>query len=1029
MKPILLTMTAFGPYKYQENIDFTKLGEHRLFSISGNTGAGKTTIFDAICYALYGEASGEERNDVSMLRSHFADDDTYTFVSLTFEMHGKTYYIKRQMAHRKQGNKTATGGVVELYEVVDGENIPCVDRFHVNDVNKKLEELIGLTKHQFSQIVMLPQGEFRKLLTSETENKEEILRRIFKTNRYNQIRELLDHKRKQLKNKLEGKIQERDIYYRNALAMPVREESLLQELSQQSSWNSFQMIAALEEEQAFFNGQLQLLRNEESLQISQLRQKEKAYHEAKSINELFQQLEQTNIEYNNLIENQSYMKQKEEQLVQAEKANRIQPYEASCKEANRVVEQTNQVYKTVQIQKEQLDSAYKKVTLLFEEEKEKQTLREQRKQEWNVLQDMQSIVETWAERTTKIAALASHITKKSEMLHTYKQQYERAMQERKQISMQLQQLDEASQHFVTKQRELDTLRDDVKLLMKVEKALNESKKDESTLHEAKKEVNDANAAYEEIEKQYLSEQAGQIALHLHDGEPCPVCGSTLHPNLADQMIEVIDKHQMNEVRKRKEQAEKIYFRNDEKWKLSIKQYEEYAVEAKYRGYDISNFAVIFQSLTERGQQLSKDVKQLEENEKQRSSMRKLEKEKEQRIDTLVDKIKEVDSEIHTIQLQEMEQKLSLEHDRNTLPSAITSLEEWRSQCQIAKSKFEELEQSWHSVQQQFETIQKQAIQIGAEFDSLSRELERATVQKVEKQKLFDVQLIGAGFINMAAYETAKLTPEQVVSEKRNLQDYYSSVDVMKKQLVRLQQTLDGKEKSDLAELTQDITDIQQLVTSLIEQRQNVKRTIEDIIKLKGKIASIDEQIHDDEVIYQEIVDVYEVVKGDNENRISFERYVLIEYLEQIVHAANERLRKLSNGQFFLKRSDRVEKRNRQSGLGLDVYDAYTGQTRDVKTLSGGEKFNASLCLALGMADVIQSYEGGISIETMFIDEGFGSLDEESLMKAIDTLIDLQKSGRIIGVISHVQELKQALPVSLEVTKSKDGFSQTKFVIK
>ncbi|MNG01373.1 Nuclease SbcCD subunit C [compost metagenome] len=172
-----------------------------------------------------------------------------------------------------------------------------------------------------------------------------------------------------------------------------------------------------------------------------------------------------------------------------------------------------------------------------------------------------------------------------------------------------------------------------------------------------------------------------------------------------------------------------------------------------------------------------------------------------------------------------------------------------------------------------------------------------------------------------------------------------------------------------------------------------------------------------------------MVKGDNSLKMSFERYILIEYLDQILHAANERLRGLSDGQFVLLRSDRLEARGRQSGLGLDVYDAYTGQNRDVKSLSGGEKFNASLALALGMTDVIQSHQGGISIEMMFIDEGFGSLDEESLSKAILTLIDLQKAGRMIGVISHVQELKQAFPAAIEVSKTKEGHSRASIVLK
>ncbi|MEC2644796.1 AAA family ATPase, partial [Bacillus thuringiensis] len=227
MRPIQLIMTAFGPYKQKEVIDFEDLGEHRIFAISGNTGAGKTTIFDAICYVLYGEASGEERSDTSMLRSQFADDNVYTSVELTFQLKGKRYEIKRQLGHKKQGNKTITGHAVELYEVIDGENVPAVDRFHVTDVNKKVEDLIGLSKHQFSQIVMLPQGEFRKLLTSETENKEEILRRIFKTDRYKLMRELLDQKRKQWKDVLQEKQKERELYFRNVFKLPIRDGALL----------------------------------------------------------------------------------------------------------------------------------------------------------------------------------------------------------------------------------------------------------------------------------------------------------------------------------------------------------------------------------------------------------------------------------------------------------------------------------------------------------------------------------------------------------------------------------------------------------------------------------------------------------------------------------------------------------------------------------------------------------------------------------------------------------------------------------
>ncbi len=196
-----------------------------------------------------------------------------------------------------------------------------------------------------------------------------------------------------------------------------------------------------------------------------------------------------------------------------------------------------------------------------------------------------------------------------------------------------------------------------------------------------------------------------------------------------------------------------------------------------------------------------------------------------------------------------------------------------------------------------------------------------------------------------------------------------------------------------------------------------------------KITEAEKRVRESERQLAVLSDLYDVIRGQNQHKVSFERYLQIEYLEQIIEAANLRLKKLSNGQYDLIRSDRQETHGRQSGLALDIYDAYTGQTRDVKTLSGGEKFNASLCLALGMSDVIQSFQGNISIETMFIDEGFGTLDEEALNKAIDTLVDLQQSGRMIGVISHVQELKSIFPAILEVKKTKEGHSQAQFILK
>nr|WP_316047341.1 SbcC/MukB-like Walker B domain-containing protein [Planococcus glaciei] len=265
--------------------------------------------------------------------------------------------------------------------------------------------------------------------------------------------------------------------------------------------------------------------------------------------------------------------------------------------------------------------------------------------------------------------------------------------------------------------------------------------------------------------------------------------------------------------------------------------------------------------------------------------------------------------------------------------------------------------------------------------------------------------------------------------KEAIQAFRQNRHTLMERVQELKTELSGRIPSDIGLLEAELSQLKaeyEAALNTWNRSQDFRKSCEAI---KDRIIAASEKAMQAEQQFNRIADLHDMIRGQNGLKISFERYLQIEYLEQIIQSANERLKNLSNGQFYLMRSDRQEARGKQSGLGLDVYDAYTGQTRDVKTLSGGEKFNASLCLALGMADVIQSFQGNVAIDTMFIDEGFGSLDDESLNKSIDTLIDLQKSGRMIGVISHVQELKAAIPAILEVKKSKEGFSQTKFVIK
>ncbi|PEY23050.1 exonuclease [Bacillus anthracis] len=1029
MRPIQLVMTAFGPYKQKEVIDFNDLGEHRIFAISGNTGAGKTTIFDAICYVLYGEASGEERSDTSMLRSQFADDNVYTSVELTFQLKGKRYEIKRQLGHKKQGNKTITGHAVELYEVIDEEKVPAVDRFHVTDVNKKVEDLIGLSKHQFSQIVMLPQGEFRKLLTSETENKEEILRRIFKTDRYKLMRELLDQKRKQWKDVLQEKQKERELYFRNVFKLPIRDGALLETLVEQDHVNTHQVVEALEQETAAYKAEVEQLQVEQDVQTKQLKDAETRFHAAKSVNEKFIDLQQKNEKYNTLQENRTVIEMKETSFKRAEQAKRLLPFEQWYEEAMQNEQKVESLLKQIIAKKENITKSFELTQEKYEEVKNKEPERENAKKLVQRLEELQLIIASLAEKQLNLQKAEIQIEKLKESMQNLDRQLEEHTNQKQLMSGELQQLERALEQYVDKVEELTNMREDAKVLKQAYDVWQEKQKFEKEKETAFTKMQEAVHAYENMERRWLSEQAGILAHHLHDGESCPVCGSTNHPKKATEQSDAIDEKELNDLRDKKNIAEKLHVQVEEKWNFYHHQYEQVIEEVKKRGYQSEELVETYSALVQKGKQLATEVNTLKASEETRKQIAVKIKSVEEKVDALQKQKREVETEQHRIEMDCMQLRTSYEHDKKNIPENLQTVQAWKVQFDQAMHELRLMEDEWKKVQEAYQHWQNENIRIQAEQEGASTQFESAKSKKEETFTRFMKELEQSGFTDQSTYKEAKLSDAEMEMIQKEIQSYYSSLEVLAKQIEELQGELKDKEYMDITALGEHIKDLEINLDIIKEKRQRAQSAVAYISDLHENIRRIDEQIHEEEKAFQELVDLYEVMKGDNESRISFERYILIEYLEQIVQIANERLRKLSNGQFYLKRSERVEKRNRQSGLGLDVYDAYTGQTRDVKTLSGGEKFNASLCLALGMADVIQAYEGGISIETMFIDEGFGSLDEESLTKAVDALIDLQKSGRFIGVISHVQELKNAMPAVLEVTKQKDGCSQTRFVVK
>lgn len=1031
MKPLKIKMTAFGPYKNEEVIDFSELNDHKLFVISGKTGAGKTAIFDAICFALYGDASGEDRNDIRTLRSDFADDDLHTSVAFEFELKSRVYRVFRQLSHIKQGNKSGTGEKYEFYETTDGKDVPLTDRFIVSQVNDKIQAIIGLTKEQFSQIVMLPQGEFRKLLTSETENKEEILRRIFKTGFYKKVVEHLNEKRREAQKRFEDQVQTRNIHMENIkAALPYREESELFHVLEQQHFNTHQVIVALDKEISFYEQSMK-----EKGEIFQKKEESwKGYSEqflrAQGVNKRIELLDEKNREKELLDQQKDQVGAKERQLGLAEKASQLEVYENLAFDIQADFDVKRNHASMAKKSYGEAVQAQQVAETSHDEEEKKADVRETTARELDRIETFLPKVTELEDRKKKIQSLEKDGEALNKKVATLDKEVVEAKAEKTRLSVQLKPLEERVRSLpeqTEKQAELRTkavvLQDYLKLVAATKKALEEAGQRKAVFEKVDQE-------FESLEARWLGGQASILAAeHLHHGEACPVCGSEEHPAKAVLTDDIPTKEELDAKRHDKKQVESAFTAAQAKANASQEQVEEKKQEVIDYRYDPDLAEAEFEAISKKGIALGEVIKQLKLDQQTVDELKKMVSKVEERLEVKTTEQSDFGKQLTEMRSDYKTEKSLYEQSIADIPEELRSLEQLKIRIMETEAKKRKLDDLWKQAQKVYQHANEQLLTAKSNLEHAEKQVKEVESKREKVKKDYLEALEKAGFETEETYKQAKLPAESRDALKVEIDEYHSVVKTVMVQIADLQEELKDKERTDLDSLQETLNKLKQVVEETRTAYQQAKSSLEKAEDGKVKIAAADKQLADYETEFQLVKDLYDVVRGENTKKVSFERYLQIEFLEQIIHAANERLKSLSNGQYYLVRSDRLEKRGRQSGLGLDVLDNYTGQMRDVKTLSGGEKFNASLCLALGMADVIQAYEGGISIETMFIDEGFGSLDEESLQKAIDTLVDLQQSGRMIGVISHVQEMKQVIPATLEVKKSKEGHSETKFVLR
>ena len=1025
MRPLKLMMRAFGPYKGEEVIDFKQLENHRLFVISGKTGAGKTTIFDAIAFALYGNGSGSDRKDHKSLRSQFADDKVHTAVELQFEMHGKVYRVFRQLPHVKKGRKTATGEDYAFFEIgPKGEEIKVVERQKAKEINAKIEEIIGLTYDQFNQIIMLPQGEFRKLLTSQTENKEAILRKIFKTERYGEIAKKLEGKKQAAEEQAKMAKAMRDQYIDQISgALPLRESLLFERV--QGHANVYQILQALEEERIYYE---QKALSDEAAYTTSFKahnEMQEKCIEGEKLNERIHTLQLKRALLAQKEQQRPLFEQKNEECEAAVKAASILPlYQAYGMTQKELTEASSRLaaYEAEKIHLE-ARCAEAEARLKYEQSREPERLKQAH--EINEIERIRPIyeeIETLAKRIPVLQNSIEHITKELTGVTAQYQQYKELLEGRSRMVEAIEgQVAVLPQKMAQEQR----LKEIVHGFGKLAKASEQIGLLQVEVEKTKAVYEAAGRLYESQERKWVHNRAYELAAMLTPGDACPVCGSTEHPNVRAHAEEAIDKTSLQQAKEAMVHAQQQQSLAEGRMEAAKAQLHDLQQELLAMEVDLSKGDLY----KERYLEAFNDVKYLLQKNEELTALKAETKQAQQMLFQCEERLTALRTKYEEEKQYFIQQQAALEEKRRNIPPGLETLEQVDEAYGQAKKRLALLQQALKDAERQYEQNHTDFVKI-QEAIRHTQELESALSAKRETDKIRLQEAISkTDFKDGEAFKAALRTDAQIATLKQQYMDFIKELHALDEFVQEEQKALQGEEPADVEAMR---LQLHTLKAAYEEAFNTLNRTREYATQCgfyAEKLEKAAEEIDRLEKVSGEIVQLYDVLRGKNEPRISFERYVQMGYLEQITEAANIRLYHLSNGQFRLECSERQESHGRQSGLSLDVYDAYTGQARDVKTLSGGEKFNASLCLALGMADVIQSFQGNVRIDTMFIDEGFGSLDEESLTRAIDTLIDLQRSGRMVGVISHVAELKEAMPAILEVEKLKEGHSRTQIILK
>lgn len=995
MKPIRLELKEFGPYKY-EIVEWDKIINEPIFLITGKTGSGKSTLFDAFVYALYNKTTSGK--DIASLRTKTADDKTRTTVIFDFELKNKLYRVERTLAYTKKGNKNQTSGKVALIEIVDNkENVLATKE---QDVKEKIEQIIGLDDKQFCQLIILPQGKFKDFLLSKSSEKKETLRSLFNTFFYQKFIDKLSSYAKEQDN--DYKLKERElitkfdqfIFDEKLEKFEFLKEENFENVNIQIN-NQGNIVSEKENVLINLNKELENLR-EEHAKITKLNDKFVEFDELK------EKYEELTKEENNIIEIQNIIKKLEEL---EKNIDRISEYNKLITKENELVKKKEDLEKDFKDYSNKRDSNVKLGEQLEVEKKEIEVIKN-KLAEVKYFYDNISAFELAFKEKKECETKLKEFDKNKLELSKYKENILKLEQSNRQEL-------EKSESLKTNISKIDL--SIVKKEIEVEK-LEKYKNEKSSLEKNKVELeakidklkllqqkqSDLKNKVEEIEKNKEKEILNTFLEKLHDGDNCPLCQQKII-----HVPEVVDvKHEEDTlINKEYEDNNKEIIRLETIISNEQDDYKKLQLQLNDQEKVIN-----FDSESE----LERIKEEKDKNEKTLKACQKIIEENQIQLDTLNDKVIELEKLLESE--SDLKEKLAL---------ANSKIEEYNRKVQQDIIDFKEY----------YKGQEKQVTEFNNNFEKYTEEKSR--LQLKEKELEIDIKNNKEYIISINSdleelldkFNNSKLKEyygnfkeaHEALEDLKDLKDYKEKVDaynLSKKSLTnnikKLEKELSKEVKPNLEEIKEKVQLQEEKVSDFGKQLAVLKNKYNANKELYSKLYNEFKVWESNIKEVREIITLSNVLSGKTESKKSLETYVQGYYLDLILEAGSKRLLQMSNDRYRFERRIEKDKGGGLQGLDIEIYDVYLNSNRIVNSLSGGELFLASLSLALGLAEVIQNESGGISLETIFIDEGFGSLDSETLDTAITTLIDLQSYGRNIGIISHVSELKDRIRSKVEV---------------